>query len=146
MNWYILQVTASRETQVESALARLGFEVFKPLEPRVKYVSRHTNRRVVTYTPLIPRSLFVRDNGADIEDLLRIRNVRGIARNAQDEPWQATNREIVQFKAALEAWTQSLLRGKKQPVAKPEPIKLGDLSRMSEIMRLMFGIEEAPID
>ena len=146
MNWYILTVTAARETQVEANIARLGFETFQPLEPRFTSVSRHTHRRKVIYTPLIPRAVFVRDNGTEMEDLLLVRHVRTIARNALGEPWVATHREIVQFKAALENWTQSLLRGKKQPVGKPTPIKLGDFSRMNEIMRLMFGIDEAPLD
>ena len=141
MNWYILQVTASRETQVLSALTRLGFEVFKPLEPRVKYISRHTNRRVVTYIPLIPRALFVRDNGADIEDLLRIRNVRGIARNAQDEPWQATNREIVQFKAMIELWSQEIIHGKKSEEVIPKWVNLHDIKAMGMVFKTKFGIE-----
>jgi hypothetical protein len=142
LNWYILTVTASRETQVEAHLARLGFETYQPLEPRFTSISRHSPRRKVLYTALIPRAVFVRDNGTEMDDLTSIRHVRGIARNALGEPWIATHREMVQFKAALENWTQSLLKGRKQPVTKPTPIKLGDMSRMSEIMRLMFGIEE----
>ena len=141
MHWNIFQVTASRETMVEAVLTRLGFDVFQPLEPRFQSVSRHTKRRKVIYVPLIPRAVFVKDNGTEMLDLLSIRHVRGIARNSQDEPWCIPHREMVQFKAALENWTSGLIKDGKGQAIKKEPIKLGDLSRMDEIMRIMFGIE-----
>ena len=142
MTWHIVKTHANKEIKVQSVIEKLGVVTFFPQEPRYVGAGRHAKRTRLIHVPLLPRCVFVNVSQSQILDIVSMKHVRGIARNALGEAYRASDYEMLQFRLAHEQWAASLIKTPRKALSKKvKPIKLGDMSRFEEIMALCFGIE-----
>ena len=109
MRWLILRTEPAKEQAAARAIAIYGFKTYLPLEIRSHRPSRHTKRRVITETPLIPRILFAVFPLELLDKITQQRYIQGIirGRDEQARPWTISDEQMTRFQEAHQAWLET---------------------------------------
>ena len=108
MRWLILRTELAKEQAAARAIALHGFKTYLPLEIRSHRPSRHTKRRVLTETPLIPRILFAVFPLEFIDKITQQRYIQGVIRghDEQARPWTISDEQMNRFMAEHDKWLE----------------------------------------
>ena len=140
MPWLILRTQIAKEKHLERLATMQGIEADCPLDIRSKAVSRHTRRRLVIETPLIPRVLFLKAPGLPALPQYALGYVRDITGAILAIP----DREYACFKECHQRWLEIRLNAHRTGTSgKPrKPVKRQwTPETFREIAHELFGAE-----
>ena len=139
--WLIIRTDFRKEHYVAQQIRNAGFDAWVPCEVRTHRICRHVKRRETTYHPILPKTLFAAVPMALVGELLGVRHLTAVERNAAQEPVSVPSSQIHAFRVEIDKLNDAALAlsqtASKKQKAKWKALKEGLAEALEQAKQMM---------